>query len=187
MKPTAALFSLFAIFAILLTACTLSSNDSSENTATTEPATPPAATAQPLALNAFFGAPEGQASAYGPIGCESYLVPVPLVELPADTPTDQQIAAALNALFGVTEQFTTTNNLFNALSLSALSVTNATVDANGLATVALSGDVMLSGVCADAIFAAQIETTAQQVSGVTGTSVTINGIPLADVISGRGE
>ncbi len=105
--------------------------------------------------------------------------------MPASTPVDQQVAAALNALFGVTEQFYTENQLFNALSLSSFTVTTVSVDANGLATIAISGDVMLSGVCAVAIFAAQIETTAEQISGVTGTAITINGTPLADVISGR--
>lgn len=184
MKHFNALFSLFALFALLLSACTLSSDDDSAdpvptNTPTIQP------NPDPIALNAFFGAPEGQTSDYGPIGCDSYLIPVQLAEVPASTPVDQQVAAALNALFGVTEQFYTENQLFNALSLSSLTVTTVSVDANGLATIAISGDVMLSGVCADAIFAAQIETTAQQIGGVTGTAITINGTPLADIISGR--
>lgn len=183
MHRTPTLITLLVLLAAALTACTLSS--STEDSPPTSTPTPP--NTQPLPVTVFLGAPEGDTTPYGPVGCDSYLVPLNLGELPPDTSTDQHIAAALNALFAVAPEAYAGANLFNALELSTLAVDSVTLDADGLATIALSGDVMLSGVCADALFAEQIRFTAGTITGVTDTAVQINGVPLADVISGRGE
>ncbi len=142
-------------------------------------------TAEPRNLVAFMGIPEGQVSPYGPVGCDSYLVPVEVGTYAPGTPPDQVIASALAGLLAIDEQFYTAGNLYNALALSTLAVDSVTIDTNGQTVIALSGEVMLAGVCADALLAAQIEFTAQHYGDVTGVSVTINGTPLPEILSGQ--
>jgi hypothetical protein len=100
------------------------------------------------------------------------------------TTIEEQITAALTALLSVEDQVVGQSGLFNALALSSLAVDSVEVDTTGSATVHLSGNVMLSGVCADAIFAAQLEYTVQQFP-VSGVTILINDVLLADVVSGR--
>lgn len=142
-------------------------------------------TAEPRNLVVFMGLPEGQVSPYGPIGCDSYLVPVEIGTYTPGTPTEQIIADAIAGLLAIEQQVYSAANLYNALAPSTLTVDRVTIDASGQAQIALSGDVMLTGVCADALLAAQIDFTARHYGDVSSVSVTINGTPLPEILSGQ--
>lgn len=120
----------------------------------------------------------------GPIGCDSYLVPVIRNPMPPGTP-DQQILVALTDLFSVKDQFYGESGLYNALYQSNLAVENALVDGTGHATISLVGTYLLGGVCDNPVFQAQIEYTAMQVPGVTSASILINGAPIETLLSGQ--
>ena len=130
-------------------------------------------------------APEGGPGPIGPIGCGDYLVPVGRGDLPPTT-TDRQIAYALLGLFSIREQFYGQSGLYNPLYRSNLGVQSVTIDANGHATISLSGDLVLGGECDSPRVQAQIEETALQFA-ITDVTVLLNGQPLADVLSGRGN
>jgi hypothetical protein len=55
----------------------------------------------------------------------------------------------------------------------------------GDVSVALAGTFALGGVCDNPRFQGQIEQTIKAVSGASAVNVTINGVPLRDVVSGR--
>jgi hypothetical protein len=153
-----------------------------------ETATPEAPGQGPLAGSQtviYLVAPEGGPGPVGPIGCGDYLVPV---ERGPYLPTiaERQIAYALMDLFSIKEQFYGESGLYNPLYQSSLSVQSVTVDANGHATVNLSGNLVLGGECNSPRVQAQIEDTVLQFS-VTDVTVLLNGRPLADVLSGRGN
>lgn len=170
-----------------LSACTLTGGSDEDDNATLPASTAqptPVATPTPVQIVYYLAAPEGSTGPVGPIGCDSYLVPAQAGETPAAT-IEAQITAALTALLNVEEQVVGQSGLFNALALSSLAVDSVEVDGSGSATVRLSGDVMLSGVCADAIFAAQLEYTVKQFPGISSATILINNVPLADVVSGR--
>jgi hypothetical protein len=153
-----------------------------------ETATPEAPGQGPLAGSQtviYLVAPEGGSGPVGPIGCGDYLVPVERGPyLP--TTTDRQIAYALMDLFSIKEPFYGQSGLYDPLYQSSLSVQSVTVDANGHATVNLSGNLVLGGECDSPRVQAQIEDTVLQFS-VTDVTVLLNGTPLADVLSGRGN
>ncbi len=165
-----------AALAVMLAAvsCTLSTGD------TTTPSPTPGNLA-PVDLIVYLAAPDSG----GPTGCGSTLIPVTRGTLPAMT-VEQQITRALQELFSIKEQFVGQSGLYNALYQSNLSVTGVTVDTSGQATVQLSGDYTLQGVCSDALFRAQIEQTALQFA-INRVAVFIDGRPLAEIVSGRGS
>ena len=57
------------------------------------------------------------------------------------------------------------------------------IDQNGLATVKLSGDLLISGMCDVPRVTAQIETTLRQIEGVEGVKIYINGENVDDFLS----
>jgi hypothetical protein len=174
------LLALILLLALGVAGCDLTSDDSTDTP-------PPTATtaAAPITTVLYFAATEGVTGPIGPIGCDSYLVPVPIDPAPGDAPLDQQITYALTQLFAVKDQPIGDERLYNTLAQSSPVVESVTVDAAGQATILLTGQYSLSGVCADPLFKAQIEYTALQFPGVTSVSVFIDGVPIADVISGR--
>ena len=190
------------VLALGAAGCTLSTNhDETSTPAATitlpvilTPA-PGAETATPLAPGQeppaggrtviYLVAPEGGSGPVGPIGCGDYLVPVERGPyLP--TTTERQIAYALMDLFSIKEQFYGQSGLYDPLYQSSLSVQSVTVDANGHATVNLSGNMVLGGECDSPRVQAQIEDTALQFS-IIDVAVFLNGTPLADALSGRGN
>jgi hypothetical protein len=104
-----------------------------------------------------------------PIGCGDSLVPVtvPVGSTPA------LLKAALQELFEGKQQFIGQSGLMNALYQSNLSVDSAVIS-NGIATVKLSGQVQLGGVCDDPRFVNQIKQTILQFPAITTANVFIN-------------
>lgn len=112
------------------------------------------------------------------IGCGDSLV---AVKQPIE-PTSGVIRAALNKLFSDKQQNIGQSGLYNALWQSSLSVGSARVD-NGVATVNITGQVMLGGECDTPRFKAQIESTILAQPGVTGAIISLNGKPIDQALS----
>jgi hypothetical protein len=120
--------------------------------------------------------------ASGPaVGCGDSLV---AVTRPV-APTDHPIEAALNDLFSIKEQFFGESGLYTALYQSNLVVESVLVDANGAATVALSGQPMLGGTCDTPRVIGQIEQTVLAAPGVSSANILLNGQALEDALSTR--
>jgi hypothetical protein len=115
------------------------------------------------------------------VGCGDSLV---ALTQPVD-PTDQGVKAALERLFSYKTQFIGESGLYTALYQSDLQVDSVDTGPAGDVTVALSGTVLLGGVCDGPRFQGQIEQTIKQMSGASAVNVTINGKPLRDYVSGR--
>jgi hypothetical protein len=112
------------------------------------------------------------------IGCNDSVVPVEVTFEPTVAP----LRAALNALFAVDTDSYGSSGLYNALHQSDLSVGAINI-AQGTATIALTGDLLIGGVCDAPRVTAQIEETALQFATVDSVEVTLNGQPLEDVLS----
>ncbi|MBI1299238.1 LysM peptidoglycan-binding domain-containing protein [bacterium] len=111
------------------------------------------------------------------IGCGDSVVPVE-VEI---EPTLAVLTAAMNSLLDLDERFYGESGLYNALYRSDLSVDSISL-VNGVATINLSGEVSLGGVCDVPRFEAQLRQTALQYYTVDSVEITINGEPLAQVV-----
>ncbi|MGC9523415.1 MAG: GerMN domain-containing protein [Anaerolineae bacterium] len=112
------------------------------------------------------------------IGCDDSVVPVE-VEI---EPTIAPLTAALERLFAFDPEAEGYLDLYNALRQSDLTVDGINIVA-GEATIALSGELILGGVCVNPRVEAQLERTALQYSTVDQVSITLNGEPLEDVLS----
>jgi spore germination protein GerM len=64
-------------------------------------------------------------------------------------------------------------------------VESATLE-NGLATVHLTGQFVLGGVCDNPRFQSQLEYTVLQFPGVEAVEIYINNQPLSDLLTGEG-
>ena len=111
------------------------------------------------------------------IGCGDRLIPV---ERQIE-PTLAVLRAAMESLVNLDERFYGASGLYNALHRSNLSVNNVTLD-NGTATVQLSGQVSLGGVCDTPRFKGQLRQTALQFYTVDDVEIFINGEPLDSVV-----
>ncbi len=115
--------------------------------------------------------------ANGPlIGCGDSLDSLNLTE----TTTMQPIEAAITAL--VTETAQTVGGLYNVFYQSNLTVNSATISGS-TASIDLSGQLMLAGVCDNPRVEETIKATAMQFAGVTTVNVTLNGDTLANALS----
>jgi len=114
-----------------------------------------------------------------PVGCGDSLVPV---KRPI-TPTRQPIKAALDELFAIKEQFFGQSGLFNALYQSNLQVESAEVDENRIATVVLTGQVMMGGECDTPRVKGQIEQTILAVGGIQSANILLNGQTIDEALS----
>jgi len=117
------------------------------------------------------------------IGCGDSVV---AVDWPIE-PTDAPIEAALSELLAIHDQFYGESGLYNALYQSDLSVESVSVDGSGVASVYLSGTMMLGGVCDNPRFEAQLEQTVRQFSWVQDVAIFVNGTPLDTLLSGQGR
>ena len=75
--------------------------------------------------------------------------------------------------------------LYNALYRSSLAVQSLAIDAQGQATVKLSGALVVGGVCDDPRAFAQLAETALQFSTVERVTVLVNGRELTEILSER--
>lgn len=116
------------------------------------------------------------------IGCGDSLVPVQV----SIEPTLGVLRAALKELFKLEGQADYgQSGLYNALYLSHLTIDDLAV-VNGKATMKLSGQIVTGGECDIPRIEAQLRAIALQFSTVQQVSITINGVPLADVLDLRG-
>jgi LysM repeat protein len=114
----------------------------------------------------------------GSLGCGDSIVPV-TVEIPA---TRAVLRATLNKLLSVRTAYYGESGLYNALYQSQLTLDDVRID-NRIATIRLSGQVVLGGVCDSPRVQAQLEQAALQFSTVDQVKIYLNGNPLQDVLS----
>ncbi len=112
------------------------------------------------------------------IGCGDSAVPVP-VQIP---PTEGVLRAAMQQLLSIDQQYYGQSGLYNALYQSNLNIDNISID-NGVASISLSGSLVLGGVCDNPRVEAQLVQTATQFSTVQSAEIYINGKLLQDVLS----
>ena len=112
------------------------------------------------------------------VGCGDSLV---AVKQPIE-PTSGVIRASLNKLFSFKQQNIGESGLYTALWQSDLSLANARVD-DGVATVSLTGTVMMGGECDIPRFKAQIEQTILAQPGVKQAIVFLNDQPIDQALS----
>ena len=116
------------------------------------------------------------------IGCGDSLVPV-TVQI---EPTLGVLRAALTELFKLEGQADYgQSGLYNALYLSHLEIDDLSV-VNGQATMKLSGQVITGGECDIPRIEAQLRAIALQFSTVQRVTITVNGVPLAELLDLRG-
>lgn len=115
------------------------------------------------------------------IGCNDSIIPVE-VEI---EPTIAPLTAALETLFNIDERFYGQSGLYNALYRSELAVERIDI-VNGLATIYLTGDFSIGGVCDSPRVRTQLEEIALQYVTVDEVRVFINGETLDSLLSGRG-
>jgi hypothetical protein len=99
-------------------------------------------------------------------------------------PTQAPLGAALRELLSIKDREVGPERLYNALYQSDLQVDRLELQ-NGKATIRLTGELRLGGVCDSPRVEAQLVQTAWQFSTVSSVEVFINGRPLSEVLSGR--
>jgi hypothetical protein len=142
----------------------------------------PDAAQGPIMVQIFLIALEDQGGSGKLIGCGDSAVAVQ-VQIP---PTQGVLRAALDALLLLRTQYYGQSGLYNALYQSDLHVESVVIQ-NGEAVVKLAGNLTQGGECDSPRIEAQLEETVLQFSTVSKASIFINGRPLADVLSLRGN
>lgn len=115
------------------------------------------------------------------IGCDDSVVPVEIVIDETITP----LTAALNQMFAQTEAYYGQSGLFNVFHNSNIFVRGIDID-NGQATINISGDLSVGGVCDAPRIEAQIRQTALQFSTVDSVVLQYEGQPLDEFLDARG-
>ncbi len=112
------------------------------------------------------------------IGCGDSLVAVDV----AVKPTVAVLRAALNELLSIKTGTYGQTGLYSALHQSNLQIDNLYIQ-NGLASIYLTGDLLLGGTCENPRVEEQLKATALQFSTVQNVEIFINGVPLNEVLS----
>ena len=110
------------------------------------------------------------------IGCGDSLIPVER-EIQATDDVELKITRTLNILLGLDDEFYGESGLYNALYQSDLSVDDVTVE-DGTATVNLSGELLIGGVCDEPRVEEQLRQTILQFEGIDEAVILLNGGPL---------
>jgi hypothetical protein len=139
---------------------------------------PPTDTPSTMTVQVFLIALEDNGRSGKPVGCGDSAVPVQVTT----AHTQAVLKAALEALLSVKEPYYGQSGLYNALYQSDLRLDSATIK-DGLATIHLSGRLLLGGVCDNPRVEAQITETALQFSTVGEVAVFVNDVPLEEVLS----
>lgn len=146
------------------------------------PTETPTETPSTMTVQVFLIALEDNGQSGKPVGCGDSAVPVQVTT----AHTQAVLKAALEALLSIKEPYYGQSGLYNALHQSDLRLDSATIK-DGLATIRLSGTMLLGGVCDTPRVEAQITETALQFSTVSEVAVFVNGVPLEEVLSEKGE
>jgi len=139
---------------------------------------PPTATPATMTVQIFLIALEDNGRSGKKIGCDDSVVPVQ-VETPY---TRGVLRAALEELLSIRDRYYGQSGLYNALSQSNLKVERVVIE-DGVATIHLSGTLILEGTCDNPRVKAQIEETALQFSTVREVRVFVNDTPLDEILS----
>ena len=120
------------------------------------------------------------------IGCGDSVVPVvvPVVVVPVEVQIEPMLGvlrAAMESLVNLDERFYGQSGLYNALHRSNLQVGEITIN-NGTATIQLSGQISIGGVCDAPRFKNQLRQTALQFYTVDNVQIFINGEALNSVV-----
>jgi spore germination protein GerM len=151
-----------------------------EVTVQTEVSLPPGGTSTQF-VQIFLIAIDDNGQGGLPIGCGDSIIPVQ-VEIPT---TQGVLKAALESLLSVKTQFYGESGLYNALYQSDLQVESVSI-VDGIATVNLTGRLLMGGECDNPRIQAQLEQTVLQFPTVTKAEIFINGKTLADALSLKG-
>lgn len=116
------------------------------------------------------------------IGCDDSVIPI---QVPI-APTRGVLRAALVELLSLKEAYYGQSGLYNVLYQSDLKLDSVSIE-QGKAIIHLSGTLMVAGVCDNPRVEAQLEETALQFSTVSKVTIFINGKPLEEVLSLKGE
>lgn len=120
----------------------------------------------------------GDAGRRGPrIGCDDSLVPVTVEIEPSPLP----VRAAIEELLIAGERPQPQSDLYNALHRSRLQVQNVLI-VEGRASIYLTGEHTLGGVCDTPRFEAQITQTAVQFDHVAEAEIFLNRVPLREAL-----
>jgi hypothetical protein len=111
------------------------------------------------------------------IGCDDSAVPVEVTIEPTVAP----LTAALEKLLAMDAEYYGESGLYNALYASDLTLEGVNI-VQGKATIALSGELVLGGVCDNPRVEAQLRETALQYSTVEQVEILLNGEPLSEVL-----
>lgn len=116
------------------------------------------------------------------IGCGDSLVPT-IVEI---DPTKDLIRGGLDGLFSLKDKTQEEIGYYNSLSHSHLSV-DKVIQTEKHGDVYLKGTVSLGGVCDEPRLKEQITQTALQFPAMNTVTIFLNGVPLDEVISQKGQ
>lgn len=114
------------------------------------------------------------------IGCDDSVVGINVTIANPQTP----LTEAIKELLKEKGQYYGQTGLYNSLYQSDLTLQSAAIT-NGKATIHLTGQYSLGGVCDNPRFEAQLEETALQFPNVQSVEVFVNGIKLEDILSGK--
>ena len=116
------------------------------------------------------------------IGCGDSVIAVTR-EVPQ---TQAVLRAALNELLNLKSKNYGESGLVNSLYQSNLKLDDVSIT-GGKATVKLSGNLTLAGVCDNPRVGAQLHSTVLQFPTVKESEIFLNGKPLSDILSGKGQ
>ena len=150
-------------------------------TVTVLPALPTSPAPSQNTVRIFLIAVNDNGQSGAPVGCGDSAVSTQ-IKIP---PTAGTLKAALNAILSLKDQFYGQSGLYNALYQSNLQLDSASIN-NGIATISLSGTLIMGGECDTPRVQAQLEQTILQFPSVTKAAIFINGKPLAGVLSLKG-
>ena len=137
-------------------------------------------TAQPVEQNvSLFWVAVGDTTAGAEIGCGDSLVGVNQ-KITTSTP----LADTIRALLAIKDENYGQSGLYNALWQSDLSLQSASIS-NGVATIALTGNLRLGGACDNPRVKEQLTVTATQFDSVDSANITLNGQPLDQALSAQ--
>ncbi len=155
-------------------------------TDTAEPPTPlpadPLPTEGPQFVQIYLIGLEDNGNSGQLVGCGDSAIAVS-VEI---APTKEVLRASLEKLLSLKEQYYGQSGLYNAMYQSDLQIEHISLD-NGKAEINLTGTMMLGGECDNPRVEAQLTSTVLQFSTIQEVSITINGVPLKDVLSLKGK